>query len=81
MQVLDAEKYIKLLDRVVAETVLDYLDEQGVDTAEFRNAVANVSIGNATFIGGQQSFGGQNTNIQNNGAPPTAARTTGGSRG
>ena len=81
MQVLDAEKYIKLLDRVVTETVLDYLDEQGVDTAEFRNAVANVSIGNATFIGGQQSFGGRNTNIQNNSAPPMAARTTGGSRG
>ncbi|SNY47469.1 hypothetical protein [Paractinoplanes atraurantiacus] len=66
MQVLDAEKYVKLLDRVVNETVLDYLAEQGVDTAEFRAAVASVSIDNATFYGGQQSFGGRNTFTQHN---------------
>ncbi|MEV4350607.1 hypothetical protein AB0J83_39625 [Actinoplanes sp. NPDC049596] len=66
MQVLDAEKYVKLLDRVVNETVLDHLGEQGVDTAEFRAAVAQVSIENATFYGGQQSFGGRNTFNQRN---------------
>ncbi|WP_127500595.1 hypothetical protein [Actinoplanes solisilvae] len=74
LQILDGEKYIKLLDRAVTEAVLDYLDEQGVDTTELRNAVTTVSIGNATFHGGQQSFGGRNTNVQNNAAP----RATGG---
>jgi hypothetical protein len=78
LQILDAEKYIKLLDRAVTEAVLDYLDEQGVDTTELRSAVTNVSIGNATFHGGQQSFGGRNTNIQNNVAAPPRPRTTGG---
>jgi hypothetical protein len=80
MQILDAEKYIKLLDRVVTDTVLEYLDEQGVDTAEFQSAVTNVSIGNATFHGGQQSFGSRNYNIQTNTAP-VGPRSTGGSHG
>ncbi|GAA0462207.1 hypothetical protein Ade02nite_28650 [Paractinoplanes deccanensis] len=66
MQVLDAEKYVKLLDRVVNETVLDHLADSGVDTTEFRAAVASVSIENATFHGGQQSFGGRTVNIQHN---------------
>ncbi|NMO55293.1 hypothetical protein HH310_29430 [Actinoplanes sp. TBRC 11911] len=76
MQVLDSGKYMKLLDRAVTEAVLDHLDERGVDTSELRNAVASVSIDNATFIGGQQNFGGKNTNVQNNlGTPPkTGAR-------
>ncbi|AGL19294.1 hypothetical protein [Actinoplanes sp. N902-109] len=80
MQVLDAEKYIKLLDRVVTDTVLAYLDEHGVDTTEFRSAVTTVSIGNATFHGGQQNFGSRATNIQTTVAAPRA-RTTGGTRG
>ncbi|GAA2529774.1 hypothetical protein [Winogradskya humida] len=81
MQILDAEKYIKLLDRVVTDTVLEYLDEQGVDTTEFQSAVTNVSIDNATFIGGQQNFGSRNVNVQNTSAPAGQPRTTGGSRG
>jgi hypothetical protein len=81
MQVLDSGKYIKILDRAVTQAVIAYLDEQGVDTAEFRSAVTNVSIGKATFIGGQQSFGGQNTNVQNNAAPAPAPQTTGSSHG
>ncbi|GLY04025.1 hypothetical protein [Actinoplanes sp. NBRC 101535] len=80
MQHLDAEKYIKLLDRTVSETVLDFLDEQGVDTTELRQAVTMVSIDNMTIHGGQQSFGGTNTNIQNNRPAATRARPTGGPR-
>jgi hypothetical protein len=80
MQILDAEKYIKLLDRVVTETVLEYLAEQGVDTTEFQNAVTNVSIGNAIFHGGQQNFGSRNYNVQANSAP-AGPGTSGGSRG
>jgi hypothetical protein len=82
MQILDAEKYIKLLDRAVTDAVLDFLDENGVDTSEYRSVVNSVSIGNATFIGGVQNLGGHNTTTQNNfSSPPRAARTSGGSRG
>jgi hypothetical protein len=80
MQVLDAEKYIKLLDRAVSETVLDFLDEQGVDTTELRNAVSTVSIGNMTINGGIQNFGGTNANVQNNYTAPARPRPTGGPR-
>jgi hypothetical protein len=73
MQMLDAGKYIKLLDKAVTETVVAFLDEQGVDTADFQNAVLNVAydFSHALFAGGQQSFGGRNTNIQNNRPQPS----------
>lgn len=83
MQMLDSGKYIKLLDKTVTETVLDYLEEKGVDTSEFRTLVTNVMVTNfnATFHGGQQSFGGRNTNVQTNAAPAPAARPSGGATG
>lgn len=89
MQLLDATKYIKLLDRAVTESIVDFLDENGVDTAEFKNAVANVAYdySTTTFHGGQQSFGGKNVNIQNNttggGGRPTqpTGKAGGGKRG
>jgi hypothetical protein len=87
MQMLDGAKYIKLLDKAVTEAIVDFLDENGVDTTEFQTAVLNVAYDfrGATFRGGQQSFGGSNVNIQNNvtgGARPApAARPSGGSRG
>jgi hypothetical protein len=87
MQMLDGAKYIKLLDKAVTEAVVDFLDENGVDTTEFQTAVLNVAYDfrGATFRGGQQSFGGSNVNVQNNvtgGARPApAARPSGGSRG
>jgi hypothetical protein len=88
MQMLDGAKYIKLLDKAVTEAIVDFLDEQGVDTTEFKTAVLNVAYDfrGATFRGGQQSFGGSNVNVQNNmtgggRAPAPAPRPSGGPRG
>jgi hypothetical protein len=36
LQLLDAEKYIKLVEKAVFETLLDYLDHHKVDTSEYR---------------------------------------------
>jgi hypothetical protein len=37
LQLLDAEKYYKLVERAITGAVLEYLDEHGVDTAEYQN--------------------------------------------
>jgi hypothetical protein len=65
---LDAAKYISLLDKAVVEEVLDFLDEHGVDTGEFRMKAANVSFdfSTKTFTGGQQIFGNNNRVNQTN---------------
>jgi hypothetical protein len=93
MQLLDATKYIKLLDQAVTESIVDFLDENGIDTTAFKNAVANVTNNyNMTqdfghkIYGGIQNFGGKNANVQNNMAggthpAPAARRTGGGTRG
>jgi hypothetical protein len=82
MQVLDGWKYIKLLDKAVTESVISFLDDNGVDTTEFENAVTNISyrIGSVNVSGGQQNFGGRNVNIQHNqtGAARTATTAKGG---
>jgi hypothetical protein len=65
---LDAAKYISLLDKAVVEEVLDFLDEHGVDTGEFRMKAANMSFdfSTKTFTGGQQIFGNNNRINQTN---------------
>jgi hypothetical protein len=65
---LDAAKYISLLDKAVVEEILDFLDEHGVDTREFRMKAANVSFdfSTKTFFGGQQAFGNNNRMNQTN---------------
>ncbi|MFC4072595.1 hypothetical protein [Actinoplanes subglobosus] len=65
---LDAAKYISLLDKAVVEEVLNFLDEHGVDTGEFRMKAANVSFdfSTKTFSGGQQIFGNNNRINQTN---------------
>ena len=81
LQRLDAWKYIKLLDRTVTEAVIDFLDDQGIDTDDFFNAVTNISnhYGDVhNSVGGIQNFGGQNTNIQHNHNPGTPSGTSGG---
>ena len=77
MQRLDAEKYIKLLDRAVAESVVEFLDENGIDTREFVQAVTNVTnnFANAVINDSMMNFGGTNTNTQNNNRNAGAART------
>lgn len=69
LQALDGWKYIKLLDRTVADAVVDFLTEKGVDTSEFRAAVTHVrnEYGNVFNIsGGQQNIGGTNVTMTQN---------------
>lgn len=42
LQDLDAFKYIKLVEKTVLETALDYLDRQGVDTSEYRAQMTHI---------------------------------------
>jgi hypothetical protein len=51
LQKLDAEKYVKLIERVTTEALLDYLDRHGVDTAEFTRRV-DVIQDNSIHISG-----------------------------
>ncbi|MER7003599.1 hypothetical protein ABT297_11225 [Dactylosporangium sp. NPDC000555] len=56
LQDLDAGKYLKLVEKTVLATVLDYLERAGVDTSEYRmqmNHIQNFSntFSSATFNG------------------------------
>lgn len=42
IQRLDAEKYAKLTERLVTDTVLDFLAEQGVDTSAYESGITNM---------------------------------------
>jgi hypothetical protein len=59
IQRLDASKYTKLIERLVIETVLDYLDSKDVDTAAYR-ARAEAIYNSGTIIAGNN---GGNFNI------------------
>jgi hypothetical protein len=64
LQKLDGIKYVKLVDRIVSETIIDFLVEAGVDPLEFRQAVAQITLQNSSLVqvgtiqGGQNNFGG-----------------------
>ncbi|MEV6637876.1 hypothetical protein AB0M54_44845 [Actinoplanes sp. NPDC051470] len=54
LQKLDAEKYVKLIERVTAESVLDHLERHHIDTAEFSRRVSviqdnSIHISGSTF--------------------------------
>lgn len=51
IQRLDASKYTKLVERLVIETVLDYLDSKDVDTAAYR-ARAEAIYNSGTIVAG-----------------------------
>jgi hypothetical protein len=51
IQQLDAEKYTKLTERLVTDTVLDFLAGQGVDTSAYVSSVM-ATINNSTTIHG-----------------------------
>jgi hypothetical protein len=56
LQELDARKYLKLVEKTVLEALLDYLDDVGVDTSEYRaqmNVIQNnqTVFANSTFNG------------------------------
>jgi len=79
LQQLDGGKYIKILDKAVNEAVLEFLEDCGVDTAEYRAVAMNVAydFSHAT-LSGQQNFGNHNVNIHNGGPRAAAARVPGG---
>jgi hypothetical protein len=59
IQRLDASKYTKIIERLVIETVLDYLDSHDVDTAAYR-ARAEAIYNSGTIVAGNT---GGNYNI------------------
>ncbi|WP_436520106.1 hypothetical protein [Actinoplanes sp. HUAS TT8] len=72
LQRLDGIKYVKLVDRIAGEAIIDYLVARGVDPLEFRQAInhiteqnTNIQIG--TVSGGQNNFGGSGNTFNNGG--------------
>jgi hypothetical protein len=57
IQRLDAEKYTKLAERLITDTVLDYLAASGVDTSAYA-ASATTVINSGVMIGGAASVTG-----------------------
>jgi hypothetical protein len=56
IQRLDAAKYTKLVERLITDTVLDFLEDKGVDTTAYRASASSV-INNGLMISGG-SFAG-----------------------
>jgi hypothetical protein len=52
IQKLDAEKYTKLTERLVTDTVLDFLAAKGVDTSAYANSANAVNSWNVNIEGG-----------------------------
>jgi hypothetical protein len=74
IQKLDAEKYTKLAERLVTDTVLDFLAAKGVDTSSYVNNASTVinsgvMISGGTFTG-PAAFGAGATAQQHNQAQP-----------
>ncbi|GIG18191.1 hypothetical protein Cme02nite_65230 [Catellatospora methionotrophica] len=53
LQELDAAKYAKLIERAAGDAVLGFLSENGYDTAEFAQRIAQVQNFHTTVFGGQ----------------------------
>jgi hypothetical protein len=51
LQKLDAEKYVKIIERLVTDTVLDFLVSKGVDASAYRND-AQMVINSGVMISG-----------------------------
>ncbi len=64
IQKLDAEKYTKIVERLLTETVLDFLAAKGVDTSAFAmgtsTIINNGTVINADTMSGQFAFGNEN---------------------
>jgi hypothetical protein len=56
IQTLDAEKYTKLAERLITDTVLDFLEAKGVNTSAYRASASSI-INNGLMISGG-SFAG-----------------------
>ncbi len=64
IQLLDVEKYTKIIERLLVDTVLDFLAAKGVDTSAFVNSATNIINGDVnsvgTVSGGQVQIGHDN---------------------
>ncbi|WP_433393896.1 hypothetical protein [Micromonospora sp. KLBMP9576] len=58
-QVLDAAKHLKIVERHVLAAIMDFLDERGVDTAEFRNRQTTILNQGVIQTGGLSVVGNQ----------------------
>ncbi|MDH2429665.1 hypothetical protein [Sphaerisporangium sp. TRM90804] len=70
IQLLDAAKYTKLIEQRLTAAVLDFLEDQNVDTADYRRQAANVTNG-SVWVGpggtvGPISFGANSSATVNN---------------
>jgi hypothetical protein len=77
LQRLDAEKYTKLVNRRIFKAVVEYLDEQGIDTSEYSARVSFVQD-NSTRIT-NSTIGGSVTGGMDNVSPRGSARAATGS--
>jgi hypothetical protein len=57
IQTLDAEKYTKLVERLINDTVLDFLAAKGVNTTAFANSATTV-MNSGVIIGANATFNG-----------------------
>jgi len=58
-QKTDAAKHLKLIERHVLAALLDFLDEHGVDTTEFRNRQMTILNQGIIQTGGTSNVGNQ----------------------
>ncbi|GGU73839.1 hypothetical protein [Lentzea flava] len=76
-QKTDAAKHLKLIERHVLAALLDFLDEHGVDTTEFRNRQMTILNQGIIQTGGVSNIGnqavGQNARAVSHGLSFTAA--------
>ncbi len=80
LQVLDAAKYTKIIERRLTDTVLDFLTAKGVDISEFASGISTI-INNSTIVtgntfGGPVAFGQTATATQTFGAAQARAPAT-----
>jgi phage gp45-like len=51
IQVLDTAKYVKIVQRLVLDTVLDFLDDKGVDTSAYKESASAIITTSYTIHG------------------------------
>ncbi|SCL36381.1 hypothetical protein GA0070616_5472 [Micromonospora nigra] len=82
-QVLDAAKHLKVVERHVLAAIVDFLDERGVDTAEFRirqTTILNqgvIQTGGLSVVGNQAVGTGAQAQQQTTGTAAPRARRAG----
>jgi hypothetical protein len=78
IQRLDAAKYTKLVERLITDTVLDFLEDKGVDTTAYRASATSVinnglTISGGTFSGPVAAGAGAKAQVNVQAAQPTTA--------